>query len=195
MGTIMHVVVELEQGTRTACIWNYGTSRSVLLCVCCCECVLIVLLSSAAVAFSGGCDSAALVGVAREIFSKGVTAVTVDHRWAGMSCDHHVTNLTTAGVHLRLRPESSQEAEEAARLAQQLGKAAPQRCLRRSLTVLSIPSWAVLARCAPPGCPPAVGGAAQCRHTEACTQGKVPSPSALLRAVWRGHLAAGPPSG
>lgn len=94
-----------------------------------------MFLSSAAVAFSGGCDSAALLGVAREIFSKGVTAVTVDHRWAGMSCDHHVTNLTTAAVHLRLRPESSQEAEEAARLAQQLGKAAPQLCLRRSLTV------------------------------------------------------------
>lgn len=99
---------------------------SVLLYVCYCECVSSPCFSLAVVAFSGGCDSAALLGMAQEIFSKGVTAVTVDHRWAGMLCDHPVANVTTAVVHLRLRPESSQEAEEAARLAQQLSKAAPQ---------------------------------------------------------------------
>lgn len=84
-------------------------------------------MSHAAVAFSGGCDSAALLGVAREIFAKGVTAVTVDHRWAGMLRSCCGTNLATAPPPpSRLRPESSQEAEEAGRLAQQLGEVDPQ---------------------------------------------------------------------
>ena len=53
-------------------------------CMCVCVCGILrvhpLLFSLPAVAFSGGCDSAALMGVAREIFGKGVTAVTVDHR-------------------------------------------------------------------------------------------------------------------
>ena len=86
-------------------------------------------MSHAAVAFSGGCDSAALLGMAREIFAKGVTAVTVDHRWAGMLRSCCGTNLATAPPPPsppRLRPESSQEAGEAAQLAQQLGEVDPQ---------------------------------------------------------------------
>lgn len=81
----MLIVLHWQDIHATACIRTAVTLR-----LSACECVC---LSFAAVAFSGGCDSAALLGVAREIFSKGVTAVTVDHRWAGVSCDHHVTNM------------------------------------------------------------------------------------------------------
>ena len=84
-----------ERGGRRSCTADYVALARDVPCgvhfecsqpLCACECGYL-FLSFAAVAFSGGCDSAALLGVARELFSKRVTAVTVDHRWAGVSCD------------------------------------------------------------------------------------------------------------